>query len=415
LTPLRLLCNGYVSAGSGSIASAIHLTVEELLRRGHHVWLVSKRNYVYPDDLVRHFPNFHYCDAYNAVSDRLYEIVGRKLGAAGLPLGMLNHSMFARKVIATMRQLAQTTRPGFDGVLFLGLPAFGRVQPGIRTVSWVQGAPGSDVRSLANHKQLLRSTENPLRLTLLNLFGQYKMQFGLPHYAASDNLLVGSRHSKSSLAAIARLPDAAILAVAYPMNLSLFSVREPPNSHTGEPTDPLRVLWLGRIVPRKRLDLLLDGARRAIDGGTSLKLKIVGRFGFAPGLQKLLTQFPHPQCLEYVPRVEREDVPALLRSVDVLSQPSEDEDFGSSIAEALACGTPVIAGHTNGTADYICPKSFHLPDDRPESLAAVFAECWKRKQEGTLIDPALTRATAEHHFDVKHAADTIEQLFANNR
>jgi glycosyltransferase involved in cell wall biosynthesis len=41
--------------------------------------------------------------------------------------------------------------------------------------------------------------------------------------------------------------------------------------------------------------------------------------------------------------VPRAQVPGLLRGAAVVVQTSENEDFGSAVAEALACGTPVVA------------------------------------------------------------------------
>jgi len=56
--------------------------------------------------------------------------------------------------------------------------------------------------------------------------------------------------------------------------------------------------------------------------------------------------------------------------------------FGSSVAEAQACGLPVIVGRTNGNADYLCSRDTHLADDRPETLASVFRDYAERKARG---------------------------------
>ena len=60
-----------------------------------------------------------------------------------------------------------------------------------------------------------------------------------------------------------------------------------------------------------------------------------------------------------------QEVPALLREATVLVQTSENENFGSSVAEALACGTPVVVGPSNGTADYIDEHSMIFGDYEP--------------------------------------------------
>ena len=94
-------------------------------------------------------------------------------------------------------------------------------------------------------------------------------------------------------------------------------------------------------------------------------------FGFrlpanAPVGQK---RFPISR-LTWKKAIPRQEVPSLLRAHGVIVQPSNEEDFGSSVAEAQACGLPVIVGLTNGNADYLCSRDIHLKDDRPKTLAA---------------------------------------------
>ncbi len=48
--------------------------------------------------------------------------------------------------------------------------------------------------------------------------------------------------------------------------------------------------------------------------------------------------------MKVIDGVPREAVPDLIRQATAVVQVSENENFGSSIAEALACGVPVVAG-----------------------------------------------------------------------
>ena len=96
--------------------------------------------------------------------------------------------------------------------------------------------------------------------------------------------------------------------------------------------------------------------------------------------------------------IPRDKVPAFLGQQDVLIQPSDEENFGSSVAEAQACGLPVIVGRTNGNADYLCSRDVHLRDDRPETLAAALRAYSERKAEGRWGDPGESRRCAEEYF-----------------
>jgi len=194
----------------------------------------------------------------------------------------------------------------------------------------------------------------------------------------------------------------------YPINLSLF--HPVPNALACEWAD-FRILWLGRIIPRKRLDLFLQGATLAIERGIDLRLTVVGRVGFVSGYDRLINLFRFPDRLEWFQSIPRAEVPALMRRHDLLAQPSDEEDFGSSVAEAQACGLPVIVGVTNGNADYLSSRDIHLTDDQAETFAGALAEMWRRKNANQLGEAVESRRVAEEHFHVDRVVDRLIRVF----
>ena len=400
---MRIACYAYIEPGSGSIAALGHLVVRELLRHGHEVHLFSKRSFVNPVDLLEAFDNLHYHHHPNRVSGFIHNGVVRTLSPLSPLTARLNHRFFSRKVVRAMR--AEHDRQAFDATLYIGTACFGRIGS-TPTVSWVQGAPGSDARSLDAHADLLRRTEGRVRLALMRLYGAYRMRIAKPDFSQSDIVVVGSEVPRERLIREHGLEPDRVKALPYAIDLSQYQPRVEPPAKDG----PLKVLWLGRIVPRKRLDLLLKAAAMAIDSGCDLQLKIVGRFTFAPGLRQLFNEFPHADRLDYIESVPREQTPDLLREADLLAQPSDDEDFGSSVAEAMACGTPCIVGHTNGTGDYLDRFSLRLADDRPETLRDALLTFEQRKRDGSLAVPNEIRQQAEAMFDINQLTSRLESL-----
>jgi glycosyltransferase involved in cell wall biosynthesis len=192
--------------------------------------------------------------------------------------------------------------------------------------------------------------------------------------------------------------------VPYPIDLALFS---PNLKASTSDAGTLRVLWLGRIVPRKRLDLFLQGAAIAIGRGVDLRLTIVGRVGFVRGYERLIKAFQFRERLEWIESLPRTEVPALFQRHDVLAQPSDEENFGSSVAEAQACGLPVIVGATNGNADYLCNRDLHLSNDQPETFAEALADMWRRKQLDLAGDIVESRRVAESYFHIDRVVDSL--------
>jgi glycosyltransferase involved in cell wall biosynthesis len=126
-------------------------------------------------------------------------------------------------------------------------------------------------------------------------------------------------------------------------------------------------------------------------------------------LLRLLDRLP-PDRFEYLPRVEREQIPDLLRRTDVLVQPSEQEDFGSSVAEALACGTTAVLGPTNGTRAYIGDAAFPFESYEADDVAAAM----RRAVQAIRQDPEQVRRrarqAAEREFALPAMVDRLERL-----
>lgn len=80
---------------------------------------------------------------------------------------------------------------------------------------------------------------------------------------------------------------------------------------------------------------------------------------------------------------EREDVPRVLRAVDIVLVPSWEEPFGRSVSEAMAMEVPVVATSVGGPAELIShgKEGLLLPPRQPER--------WAGALEALVGDPAL--------------------------
>jgi glycosyltransferase involved in cell wall biosynthesis len=155
------------------------------------------------------------------------------------------------------------------------------------------------------------------------------------------------------------------------------------------------------------LDLFLDGAALAIQNGIDLRVTIIGAAVLVPEYERLIHQFRFPDRLTWQHSMPRLQIPELLARHDVLVQPSEEENFGSSVAEAQACGLPVIVGTTNGNSDYLSACDMRLPDYEVGSLAKALSEMAVRKMEGRLTDKMKSRQCVEQHFALDYIVDKL--------
>jgi glycosyltransferase involved in cell wall biosynthesis len=402
---MKLAVTGFVSEQAGSVASANALLLREMVSRGHEVHFFSKASFVDPRPAVGEHRGFRFFDVTNFGPDQFRRRV-EKIPLLGLSAGQFDAWTYNRMLVREMARIHSRER--YDLNLWLGEFARGRSS---RTpvVSFVQGPPGTDARSIVERYDEIKALAGAANALKWLLLAKLRLsRAGLPPLDSTDRFIVGSQQSKQMLSKRYGIAPERIYTLPYPIDLELFAPpdnRTCPNENTIGGT--LRACWLGRIIPRKRLDLFLDGAALAIRQGVDVKLTLIGGVGFVPGYDKLIKAFAFPERLRWERGIPREEVPSLLHRHDVLIQPSEEENFGSSVAEAQACGLPVIVGRTNGNADYLCSRDIHLRDDRPEIVAEALSLLSSRKSQGRWGDPAISRECALRYFSLDSVSRSL--------
>jgi L-malate glycosyltransferase len=107
---------------------------------------------------------------------------------------------------------------------------------------------------------------------------------------------------------------------------------------------------------------------------------------------------------------EREDVPELVRALDVLLLPSWEEPFGRALIEAMALGVPVIATDVGGPPEIVEDgrEGYLLPPREPHAWARAIARFAGHPERGREMGDA-GRRRVEREFSVdRHVAAMCE-------
>jgi len=419
---MKLACTGFISTTAGSVSAANALLLKELLVRGLEIDFFSKPTFVDPRPIVGDATGFRFIAVTNTIADSVRQKL-EQLPLVGAAAGVADSYSYNRLLV---RQITRENRHRkYDLCLWLGDYARGALS-GLPTVSFPQGPPGTDARSILGRLSEIRSLVGPMKALKWELLARLRLsKLGIPPLQCSDHFIIGSRQSSSTLQTLYSIAPDRISVLPYPIDLELFRPKASFSTHGADPINelsspvgptlnssngPLRILWLGRIVPRKRLDVFLNGALSAINQGIDLKITMVGSSGFVSGYEAIIRSFPFQDRLEHRAWIDRSEVPALLNQHDVLAQPSDEENFGSSVAEAQACGLPVIVGRSNGNADYLSPRDIHLADDRPETFANALVEMSRRKNSPNWGEASTSRQAAKMNFRVDHVTDQLVRI-----
>jgi len=124
--------------------------------------------------------------------------------------------------------------------------------------------------------------------------------------------------------------------------------------------DPPFLLHVGNIIPRKRLDVLLDVFVEARGRVPGLSLVQVGG-PWPPQLTDQIARLGVGPFVTQVRGLSRGQLAELYRRAAAVLVPSEAEGFGLPVIEALACGAAVVASdiptlrEAGGGAAVFCP------------------------------------------------------------
>jgi glycosyltransferase involved in cell wall biosynthesis len=163
---------------------------------------------------------------------------------------------------------------------------------------------------------------------------------------------------------------------------------------------PLRLVFLGNLIPRKGLHTLL-GALAAVPPGLA-ELTIIGSADPDPVYaRKILARARHPSLaasVRYVGALSDTEVAIQLRRAHMLVAPSVYEGYGIAYLEGMCFGLPAIAGTAGASGEVIThgQDGFLVPTGDVASLSEIICTLATNRQRlATLSLAARQRYLAQ--------------------
>ena len=142
--------------------------------------------------------------------------------------------------------------------------------------------------------------------------------------------------------------------------------------------------WVGRLVPIKRVDVLLRALARA-DGAADLRLAIVGDGELRDELEQLARELGISERVWFAGY--REDMVAVAAASDIAVLSSDNEGTPVSLIEAAAAATPAATTGVGGVADVVTGDTGVVvpagdSDALGDAIAALAADPARRTEMG---------------------------------
>jgi glycosyltransferase involved in cell wall biosynthesis len=179
--------------------------------------------------------------------------------------------------------------------------------------------------------------------------------------------------------------------------------------------DRPRIGMVARFAPLKGQHLLVEAARQIAEKHPRAEFLIAGTPLFG---EEAYAQEVQENAQRVLPRRVRflgfvDDVPALLRDVDILVNPSTvAEGFGQAIVEAMMAGKPVVASALGGPIDVIDNgvTGRLVPAGDSAALAGAIDDLLSNPEAAAEMG-RRGRERAVQRYDIRQTTRAIEQVY----
>lgn len=241
----------------------------------------------------------------------------------------------------------------------------------------------------------------------------------------ADVVAANSRYTADGVRAVS---DRGKIRVVYnPVDFSRFDQRWVDRAGTrarlGLPADAFVAAVIGQITPWKGQLEAVRTLARVRETGRDMHLLIVGEAKFVSSATRFDNVAYYTDLADVIAterledRVhllgERDDVPAIMGSLDTLLVPSWEEPFGRVVVEAMALGLPVLATRVGGPAEIIDDGAdgILLSPRKPDEWAEALVQVMSSEELRTRLGAAARRRARDFALEahVRAMRDLYEE------
>ncbi len=178
---------------------------------------------------------------------------------------------------------------------------------------------------------------------------------------------------------------------------------------------PLVVGFVGRLVWEKGVDVLLDAVHRLVRQKYACRLLVCGSGPERERLVRRARELGIADLVEWQPAVAPEQVPEVMRRLDVLILPSRSaprwrEQFGRVLIEAMASGVPVVGSTCGAIPNVIGRDDLVFPEGDAEALSRILERLLRDRSYREEVR-AYGLARVREHFTMERVAERLVELW----
>jgi glycosyltransferase involved in cell wall biosynthesis len=231
----------------------------------------------------------------------------------------------------------------------------------------------------------------------------------------SDRLIGVSEATVADLVRLGIAPRERFQVVRLGLDLKPFSRLDEDagqafRAEVGVDAEETLVTYVGRVVPIKRLDVMLRGVGEARRQGAPVRLAVIGDGETRSGLETLASELGIAEAVAFLGY--RSDLAHIAAGSDIAALSSANEGTPVSLIEAGAAGRPAVASEVGGVPEVVTSETgilFPAGDDRAlgVALARLSAHPDLRRRMGRRAQERVTK-----RYSIERLLGDIDALYA---
>lgn len=249
------------------------------------------------------------------------------------------------------------------------------------------------------------------QLNFLRAVGRWLLPDYVKTYKKATRILAGSTYTRQLIQQMFKLPEDR-LELFYENGIpESFLIDQKPQKLDST----LHLLFVGRLVPYKCADILLEAlARLDATIRAQLKLTIVGDGSEKKALVDQVQQLGLTQLVQFAGWVKQSEIAQFYRNADIFCFPSIREYGGGVVIEAMAAGLPCIVANNGGIGEYVTDQTgFRIEPISREYLTQELADKIQLLFENQSLRQEMSANAIQRvrEFTWKHKAQHIVNLY----
>ena len=183
--------------------------------------------------------------------------------------------------------------------------------------------------------------------------------------------------------------------------------REEALGKVGWQPEVKHILCVANITPVKGVDILINAFKKL--SRQDAVLHIIGNVPDMAYSRQITREIRTTRNIKLHAPVSHEEMATYYQACDFLVLPSRREGFGLSLAEAIACGKPVISTKSGGPEDIVSPQNGYLVE--PEDADALADKMELLLSDRFDHNSTAIRASIRERFDSAVITDKMIALY----